>query len=215
MASKPDAVAQSELDSPVNEPAYCGFLDILGDPIRVTSSPYSIAFSGTGDGDLDGYTFHPGDGRVIEVSPVEAREGGGSSVTCTLSGMVGVDTDLLNLIGDRSNWQGRVARLWTFMIDPDGDRIGNIWSFYTGYMTTPKIGGDDSRQTITLTIEGWLSFMSQASGRTWLAQPRYDSGDHSAEAAIAIANGTKGAALVGNPMANLNLPDGPIFNLFR
>lgn len=196
MSTRPDATAQAELDQSINEPGYCAFLDLVGDPLRVTTAPYSMTFAGTGDAQLDGHTFDAQDGLLMRVSPVEMKEGGGSTVTATLSGLIGIDTDTLNIIGDKSKWQGREAVLWAMMIDPDGDRVGNIWTFYRGYMTVPKIVGDRDGQTIIMTIESWLNFMSQPSGRTWLSQKRYDDGDASAEASIAIANGTKGNALV-------------------
>lgn len=208
---RPDATAQAALDGSPHEVAYCAFLDLVGDPIRLTSAPYSISFTGTGDPDLDGETFVAAEGMLMEVSSVESREGGGSTVTCTLSGMIPLDSDILNTIGDKSNWQGRTARLFAFMAAADGSRTGNVWCFYTGYMTVPKIAGDADGQTITLTIESWLSFMTQASNRTWLAQSRYDADDLSAEASIAIANSVKGNAIV--PSAGgvtIDTPNGPV-----
>lgn len=213
--SRPDATAQAELAAAVHEPAYVAFLDILGDPIRVTTAPYSVTFSGTGDADLDGETFAAQDGRLIDVSTVEAKEGGGSAVTITLSGLIDIDGDTLNLIGDKANWQGRRAKLWTMMIDPAGVRIGNIWCYYEGYMSVPKIIGDQDGQTIIMSIESWLAFMSQASGRTWLAQARYDPDDHSPEAAIAVANGTKGNALVDTARRDLFLSNGISARLYK
>jgi hypothetical protein len=64
-------------------------------------------------------------------------------------------------------------------------------------MTVPKVVGDRSAQTIILDIETYLAFMMQASGRSWLDQARFDPDDRSAEASIAVANGTSAAALTG------------------
>jgi len=197
MASRPDSSAIAALDQPVIRPHTVGFLDILGDPIRVTTAPYSITFEGTGDADLDGHTFLAVDPRFISVSAVRSKEGGGDTVSCTLSGLAGVDDELMTRIGDKANWQGRDARLWRMMFDENLQRIGNIWCYFTGYMTVPKVVGDRSAQTIILDIETYLAFLMQASNRSWLDQARYDSGDLSAEASIAVANGTSAAALTG------------------
>ena len=70
-----------------------------------------------------------------------------------------------------------------------------MWNFYTGYMTVPKLVGDSNGQTIALTIENYLNYMSAASNRSYLNQSAYDPGDKSAEAAIAVANGTSGVGL--------------------
>ena len=140
----PDSAAIAALRSyttPVRA-AYVGFLDILGDPIRVTTAPYDIAFSSTGDADLDGHTFSAVNHEMISVGQVTLKEGGAETVTCTLSGLIGVDTTLLNQIGDKTNWQGRVARLWQMQLGEDLAQIGVVWPWFTGYMTVPRITGD-------------------------------------------------------------------------
>jgi hypothetical protein len=191
----PDAAAMAALRSytvPVNA-IYVGFLDILGDPIRVTTAPYSIVFSGTGDSDLDGYTFSAIDPEFISIGPVTMKEGGADTVTCTLSGLIGVDSTLMNQIGNKANWQGRNARLWQLQLNEALQQVGAVWPWFTGYMTVPKIVGDKSSQQISLEIESYLSFIRTASGRTYLSQKDYDAGDNSADASIACANGTTAA----------------------
>jgi hypothetical protein len=159
----PDTAAIAALrsyTSPVH-PVYIGFLDILGDPIRVTTAPYdlTIAAGATGDADLDGHTFSAVDPEFISVSQITMKEGGADTVTCTLSGLIGVDTGLLNQIGNKANWQGRVARLWQMQLDESLAQVGAIWPWFTGYMTVPKITGDKTQQTIELEIESYLSFI--------------------------------------------------------
>lgn len=200
----PDATAIAALRSyttPVNA-IYIGFLDILGDPIRVTTAPYSLTVGAgaTGDADLDGNTFSAVDPEFISVSSIVMKEGGAETVTCSLSGLIGVDSTLLNQIGTKTNWQGRVARLWQMQIDQSLAQVGAIWPWFTGYMTVPKITGDKTHQVIELEIESYLSFIRNASGRTYLSQNEYDSGDLSAQASIAAANGqtAAGAAVATN-----------------
>lgn len=186
----PDLAAQAALAERVRRPVTFCFLDIAGEPVRVTDAPYSFTFSDTGDEDLDGFTFEAVDARVVSVGDVKAKEGGTDTLTLTLSGLAGIDGETMNAIGNRSNYQGRDARLWKAMLDPvQLTRVGAIWPYYTGYMAVPKISGDQTSQTISLEIETYLAFFGQASNRTYLDQASFDPGDLSAELAIAIANG--------------------------
>lgn len=189
IAARPDAEAAAALAARVRKPVTFCFLDIAGDPIRVTDAPYSFTFAGTGDADLDGFTFSAVDPSVVAIGDVRAKEGGSDTLTLTLSGLAGLDDDLMTQIGDKARWAGRDARLWKAMLDPASlQRIGAIWSYHTGYMSVPKVTGDSREQTVTLDVETYLGFFTQASGRTYLDQQRFDPGDLSAELAIAIAN---------------------------
>jgi hypothetical protein len=190
MATRPDLDANAALSADVRKPVTFCFLDLADEPIRVTNAPYSFAFSGTGDPDLDGFTFTAVDPRVVGVGAVTAKEGGTDTLSLQLSGLAGVDDELMTQIGDRANYVGRDCRLWRAMLDPrDMRRIGAIWSFYTGYMSVPKVSGDRTTQTINLDVESYLAFFGQASNRTYLDQQSYDPADRSAELSIAIANG--------------------------
>jgi len=188
--SAPDAAGAAALAERLRHPVTFCFLDIQGEPVRVTNAPYSFSFTGMGDEDLDGFTFDAVDPRVVSIGTVKAKEGGSDTLTLQLSGLPGVDADLLEQIGTRSNWQGRDARLWKALLDPkDPTRILSIWAYFTGYMSVPGISGDRSSQTISLECETYLAFFSQASNRTYLDQANFDPGDRSAELSIAIANG--------------------------
>jgi hypothetical protein len=60
--------------------------------------------------------------------------------------------------------------------------------------------GSAEGQTLRVTIESYLAVFSEASGRSYMDQSRYDSGDESARAAVAIANGNyTGASGGGGP----------------
>lgn len=190
MASQPDTDAQDALAAPIRKPALFAWLDILGEPIRVTNAPYSVTFTDTGDADLDDQTFDAVDARLVSVSPVRIREDGTETVTLQLSGLAGVDDELMTAIGDKANFQGRDCRLWRAMLDPGTfRRIGTVWTLITGYMNVPKILGDQTQQVIQLEVESYLGFLKRASGRTYLDQQDFDPDDHSAALAIAIANG--------------------------
>ncbi|WP_076071714.1 hypothetical protein [Sphingomonas montana] len=196
--ARPDMDTAAALDRDVIHPVMFAYLDILGDPVRATTAPYSVDISGTGDPDLDGHVFDAVDPTFVAVSPVKSKEGGTDTVTVQMSGLIGIDTDLMNLIGNKANWQGRPARLWLALYDEHLTRIGAIWPFHTGYMSVPKIIGSADSQTISLDIESYLAFLTQASNRSYLSQAEYDPGDLSAEASIAMANGGTGAGLTGS-----------------
>lgn len=190
MDTRPDSAASAALGTDVRWPIDFVFLDIDGDPIRVTNAPYPVSFAGTGDEDLDGFTFTPLRPDLVSVGPVQVKETGTDTVTLTLSGLPLLDDELMTELGDKARYQERDARMWKAMLHPqDLTRIGAIWSYYTGYMNAPKVTSDRGQQTITLEVESFLGFFDQASNSTYLDQVRLDPGDRSADLAIAIANG--------------------------
>lgn len=190
MATRPDIAAKGALAADVRRPVTFCYLDVAGEPIRVTDAPYSLTFAGTGDVDLDGFTFEAVDPRMVSVGVVKNKESGADTLTLELSGLAGVDDETMTLFGDRTKWVGRDARLWKAMLHPvDLNQIGGMWCYYTGYMSVPRVVGDASSQVIQLDIETYLAFFGRASNRTYLDQQRYDPGDLSAQLAIATANG--------------------------
>jgi hypothetical protein len=180
------------LDAQVVNVRWMAWLDIAGDVQRITTAPFPLTFSGTGDPDLDGFTFgHTG--ALIDVSEVTHRAGGSDTVTAFLSGLSSIDTTTLNQIGNPANWQGRSARLWLVILNPDTDALIAVAPYYQGFMSTPRITGSAATQTISLDIEGFLASYSEPSGRTYLDALEFDAGDNSAAATLAAANGTAGA----------------------
>lgn len=195
--TRPDSTAVAAFAAERLKPAFFGFLDFDGDPLRATTWPANIAFTGTGDDDLDGNTYEAYRPEWIDVSEVKYQEGGSESVTIKLSGLILPDADLLNTINDETNWKGREARLWQSIYNAANVQQGAVWSYYTGRMVDIQIDGDPDRQVIVLTIETYLASLSEASNRTYLDQAEFDPDDLSAEASIAIANGNGGATLIG------------------
>lgn len=188
--SLPDATHSAALDAEVIRPVFFVWLDLLGDPVRANTSGANITPSGTGDVDLDDHEFLGISGRFMSISPVRFKPGGSDSVTAELSGIPGVDGATLALLADRANWQGRDARLWRVVRNAANVQQGGYHAYYTGKMVNLTHGGAPSEGLrIAVTIEGYLSAFSEASRRTYLDQARFDPGDESARAAIAIANG--------------------------
>jgi hypothetical protein len=195
--SRPDATASAALDAQHIRPVWFGFLDFADDPVRANTSGADITISGASDSDLN-HTFFGITGDVVDVSEIKIGESGTDTVTVKLSGLRGPDIDLMNEIGDISNWQGRTARLWRMIRDTSGSQQGGIQPYYTGYMMAATFEGDTDGQTIAITIESYLAAFSQASNRTYLNQADYDPDDLTAQAIIAIANGVSGKQVVNN-----------------
>lgn len=186
-----DATAKAHLDSGApTKPIFLAYLDILGDPIRATTLGYAVTLPVLADPDLSGQTFLPTAG-VVTVGDVEHGEGGSETLPVELSGLLLPDTDLLNTLGDRLNWQGRRARLWVILRDETRAQQGAIAEFYTGYMSSLRLLPRRDSQVIRLEIEGYRALLNQASNRSYLDQKRYDAADTSAAATIGAANGVK------------------------
>lgn len=202
--SRPDATAANALDAQIIRPVFFAYLDVVGDPLRACTAGNSLSFSGTGDTDLDGFTFDGINPEFVDIGQVRMKDGGSDAVVAKLSGIVGLDTDLLNLLGNPANWQGRTARLWRLIRDEFGTQQGAIQPYYTGYMVSLGIGGSPEGQTIEVAIESYLVAFSQASNRSYLDQDTYDPGDLSAKATIAIVNGVSGASIISNTPVSTN-----------
>jgi hypothetical protein len=189
----PDSTAGAQLASGYFSAAWLAYLDFNGDPVRVTTAKVSLEMAATGDADLDGFTFDAVNPELVGVSAVQNAEGGSETLTFTLSGIVGPDSDLLAVLGDRSLWRLRPARLWAIVYDEDGVQQGAVWPVYTGRMSAMQITGDPGSQTVRLEVESYLASLRQASGRTYLDQEQFDPSDNTAALKLGVANGaTKG-----------------------
>lgn len=186
---------QTAIEQPIVYARWVCYLDVVGDPVRATTGLYDKTFSGTGDPDLDGDTYVPYPSDLISVSEVTHDEAGSNQVSVSMSGLIVNNADFLNTIGNRSNWQGRTARLWWYVVDENENQIGEVYSYYTGYMNDITINGTPESQTITLTIEHYLVTLSVTTGKTYAMQKEYDAGDDSASRAISAANGANKAGV--------------------
>jgi len=187
--SIPDVQHRAALGLSVIKPVFFAWLDILGDPVRANTSGENITPTGTGDPDLDGLQFSGISATLVDVSAVKYKQGGSDPVTARLSGITGIDQETLDLIADPANWRGREARLWRIIRNALNAQQGGFHAYYTGRMTSLRHAGSTSEQFIEVTIESYLSVFSEASNRTYLDQSKFDPGDESARAAIALANG--------------------------
>jgi hypothetical protein len=185
-----DSTAAAAIAGSAFAPGFFIFLDVSGDPIRATTVGSNVTFASTGDPDLDGKTFNAFDGRFVEVGEVANTETGSDTLTIELSGIVSIDSTLLNEIGNPALWQGRSCRLWFQIYDAAGTTPqGAIVPYYTGYMSSVRIQPSPKGQTIRVSIENYLAAFSDPSNRSYLNQKDYDSADVSAAATIAASNG--------------------------
>lgn len=191
MSSLLDSTAIAALEGEVIYPRFLAYLDFVGDPVRATTWPVPLTMSGTGDADLDGFTFDALRPDLVSISPVSYGERGMDTVTAILSGLATHpdDADRYALLIDPTNWQGRRAVLWQGIADANYQQQGNFWSYCDGRMVDVKIRGDRDGQTIEVTFESYLAALSPASLRTLLDQSYFDSADKSAAATIGSANG--------------------------
>lgn len=196
-----DVVTQAALEAPILYWRALLYADFDGDPLRATNSIYNKTIVSSGDAELNGtYVAYPN--NITSISPVQHNETGSDTVTFTFSGILTND-DLLNMIGDRTKWQGRSARLWFFCADENDNLVGQIVPYYTGYMNDVTISGSASEQRISLTIENYIVSLAGAFNRTYMMQTLYDAGDISGNATIAAANGIvdamkSGGGIMGN-----------------
>jgi hypothetical protein len=183
-----DATTQAALEATVVNWRVLIYADFVGDVLRGTSGLYNKVISGSGDSELDG-TYEGFNHDLINVSPVKHNESGSDTVSISMSGLVVNNADFLAIIGDKSKWQGRTARLWFYCVDQNENQVGSIIPYYTGYMNEVGISGSASSQTVTLTIENYLVSLAGAQNKTYLIQNIFDAGDLSGEAAVSAANG--------------------------
>lgn len=181
------------LGADVVRPPFLAWLDIVGDPVRATTWETSLRLTGTGDPDLDGLLYSAVSPVMGSISGVKRATGGAETVTATLSGIVGPNSDLLNILGDETKWKGRLARLWFLTLNEAGDRVGAVVPYYTGRMVGFSISGSAIMQTAKITIESYLASLTAASNRTYLDQGDFVTGDSSASLTLAVANGAKSA----------------------
>lgn len=187
-----DATAQTAVSGPAFAPAFFVYLDINGNPQRFTTFGQTVTFSGTGDADLDGFTFEAFDGRFIEIGDVANSENGSDTLECSLSGIASIDSALINDIGNKPLWQGRPCRIWFQVYDETGTvKQGAIVPYYTGYMSSVRIVAEPEQQLIQLAVENWLAAFNAPSNRTYMNQKDYDAADVSAAATMAAANGLR------------------------
>ena len=192
-----DATASAALNNVVIKPVFFAFIDFENEPVRVNTSGTDATPSGTGEPDLDGFLFSGLRADAVDIGPVANKSSGTDSLLITLSGLNGLDDDMLAEIEDPAHWRGREIRLWRIIRNYANVQQGGWQHYYTGNMTGLSLSAKPDGQTIEVVVESYIAAYAAASNRSYLDQARFDSGDDSARAAIAIAN-NGGASPGGN-----------------
>lgn len=203
-----DAATLAALGQEIVYVQWFAWIDVVGDPLRAVSGVQSIAFGAgeTGDADLDGNTFIAIPGDLVDVGDVQHAEDGSNTVTAKLSGLPEGNADMLALLGDKSKWRKREARLWFRLLEPATFGNGGqpvtftplpIQRYYSGYLVGLRVENNDGEQVLVATIENYQAALSEASGLTYLHQNEFDAGDNSAAQTLAAANGMEKAGVRG------------------
>lgn len=179
-------------------PIWLIFMDFADEPLRGCTGGFDFSVTGTGDPDLDGKTFECINSRMIDVSDIDSGTGGTDTVQVRISGLAGLDNEALDQLNNPPLYQGRLCRLWRIIRNTDGEMIGGVQAYYTGYLSGAFVQSDPDEQIIHFDVEGYISAYSAPSMRTYLDQELYDAGDLSARAAIAIANSSGADPAVGS-----------------
>lgn len=196
-----DATASAALDAQIIKPIFLGFVDFLNEPMRVNTSGADLTITGTGEPDIDGTPFIGLRADVVDIGGVANKAGGTDAITIKLSGLPDLDADMLAEIEDPTNWRSREIRLWRIIRNAANIQQGGVQHYYTGYMANLTMPVLPTGQTIEVSVESYLAAYGPASNRSYLDQDKYDAGDLSARAAIAIGNNASGGSPGGGVFA--------------
>lgn len=193
-----DSGAVAALGQPAFAAAFFVWVDIVGDPLRITTFGKDVTVPYSGDPDLNYQTFLSFDPRAIQIGDVTNAEGGSETLNVDLSGIPSIPADMMDEIVDVTKWRGRTVRLWFQLYDETGvSPQGAVVAYYTGYASSVRVLPSAKTQIIRLEVENYLAAFNQASNRSYLNQKDYDSTDNSASATLAAANMGRGVATTG------------------
>lgn len=216
-----DAATLEALGQEVVYVQWFAWMDIEGDPVRAVSGVQDIAFGPgeTGDPDLDGLIFESVPSDLVAISDVGHSQSGSETVTARLAGLPIEDGGLLDIVGQRSKWRYKEARLWFRLLEPINDPPTQftplpIHRYYSGYLVNLSVETNADEQVIVATIENYQAALSTGSGLTYLHQSEFDPGDRSAEQTLAAANGMQKAGISGGaPGYGGGKPHDPLMRL--
>lgn len=178
------------LDARVVRPVLIGRLDIQTDPVAAWNGPGVFAPSGTGDTELDGYTFDGIEG-FIDLSSIKEDQGIGGPVTITAAAHDLDEVLLKQVVRDKRAWRGQAAFLWLGLLDDDTNVISNPTRIKTGVMTAMEIRRGPDTAAIIVTIDQDFGNASGAPFRI-LDHPRIWSSDTFSTFMTALSNKPQG-----------------------
>lgn len=127
------------LAAAVVRPVTVGWLNFASDPIYGWTGHGALAPTGTGDADLDGFTFLEIEGAV-ELSEVQHDRGMGGPITITFAaGEMASEPAVLQLVADRRAFLGRRAKLWRMFLAADESAVlPEFYVLYNGVMVSAE-----------------------------------------------------------------------------
>lgn len=145
-ASMSTAISES-----VVRPVLIGRLAITGDPVTAWTGPGLFAPTGTGDAELDGFTFDSVEG-FVDVSSIKEDQGIGGPVTITAQAHDLDSTLLRQVVRDKRTWRGQPAYLWLGLLDENSLVVSHPTRIKTGVMTSMEVkrGRDGASILVTL-----------------------------------------------------------------
>lgn len=169
-------------------------LEFASETIFVWTGSHPIAPTGSGEIELDGNTFESiVEGVLVDIGENAFSYTGSDAFEMAVGLPNNPSTAITNAEIFKEEYQGRNAIIWRAIMLPSGDPLGaSVWVFKrirTGVMDTVQTTNDGQSHIFKLTIESHQARISQATGQTWLDQPRYDPNDTSQRHAAALANG--------------------------
>jgi hypothetical protein len=184
-----DALSQNGVQT-----AYLARFDFKSETVFVWTGAYSIQPTATGDALLDGNTFDPiASGVPYDVGTNSYSEQGSDSFVFTLAIPADVPPELQAASIDSNEFLTRPATVWrAIMLTPAGLATPAAWAFRrirSGSMDTLEFSTDSTQSVVKLTIESYISYISDASQSTWSDQQRFDPADTSQVYCSSIENG--------------------------
>ncbi len=143
---------EDTLKAAVVIPVYIGFFNIDADPIRAWTGPGVFAPTGTGDADLDGFTFNSA-AQLLRVSDFTESDGLSDAFSLTFSVADDELDPYAQLVANRAAFLGRKVVIWrAFMNSTESAVLSYIDRMFVGVMTAAsmqRITGSGGELTLT------------------------------------------------------------------
>lgn len=170
-----------------------GWFDFKSSPVGVWTGWRSIKPMGTGDSILDGKTFDPfAEGIPVSVGDNTYSYTGSDALDINLAAPGELTPEMVYASLDPEEYQGRTAIIWrALMVTLPTATQPAEWAFRrvrAGVMDSLKITHTGDQFIFNLTIEAHASMMTNATGSSYLDQPKFDPSDTSQNYAVSIAN---------------------------
>jgi len=196
MARTMDVATIAAQESQVVREAFIVRLDIDGDEFLAWTGLGTYTPSGTGDNAIEALVngtdaaTYTGVAALGAIDSITDGNQGTRAVTLTLSGVSLAEDVAKQIIFEARKWQFRRGRIWGINLDENGVPVGNPWRIRTGRMENMqyKRGGDDGEATISVDLEGYISYTQEPLFSRYSEQKDLDATDTSQDFVHELAN---------------------------